>query len=346
MRLAAVLLALLPVTSSGTGSFACEDSRSPEPQSSAIAEPVRMGHLARRAAAQSVELQLDLNVPSFQLDVYEDGIRTRRYRVAVGMRGYRTPRGAFEITSVEWNPWWIPPNSEWARNEKTTPPGSTNPMGRVKLNFMPLYFIHGTPIVSSLGGAASHGCVRVANADAISLARLVHGAGTPSLPMALLDSLLADTSYTRFIVLDAPVPIVIRYDLAEVEADTLVLHRDVYSIEPRNEQQLARDALREHGIDPEIVDWKRLSSRLRSTTRRPLKIALDELLIGTVGYLRVHRRHRGHGRDSHDSTPILARMPDATKRRGSLAMALTLLRAHAPARGGHAAPLRRLPHAR
>jgi murein L,D-transpeptidase YcbB/YkuD len=109
-------------------------------------------------------------------------------------------------------------------------------MGRVKLNFRPLYFIHGTPLEKSLGGAASHGCVRVANADAISLARLVHAAGTPSLPMALLDSLVADTSYTRFIVLDAPVPIVIRYDLAEVEADTLVLYRDVYAIEPRNEQ--------------------------------------------------------------------------------------------------------------
>ncbi len=229
--------------------------------------------------SQPVALRLDLNVPSFQLDAYEDGVRIRRYRVAVGMRGYRTPRDTFAITSIEWNPWWIPPASEWARDEKVTPPGPMNPMGRVKLYFLPLYFLHGTPHESSLGKAASHGCVRMANADAMALARLVHAAGTPGVDSVVLDSLVADTTLTRLIQLDVPVPLVVRYEVAEVDSDSLVLHRDVYGLERRSERERAIDALVRHGIARDALDVERLVGRLRATSRRPLRIAVSELLL-------------------------------------------------------------------
>ena len=62
---------------------------------------------------------------------------------------------------------------EWARGREYTPPGPNNPMGRVKLFFMPLYFIHGTPERESIGTPASHGCVRMKNADIIELFDLV-----------------------------------------------------------------------------------------------------------------------------------------------------------------------------
>lgn len=259
MRLRAVLLlALLPVVPAATR-VAGQDPCVPRPQ--------------------AVSLQLDLNLPSFQVDAYENAVRIRRYPVAVGMRGYRTPRDTFAITSIEWNPWWIPPNSEWARDEKDTPPGSTNPMGRVKLNFMPLYFLHGTPHVTTLGRAASHGCVRMANADAIALARLVHEVGTPGLDVLVLDSLVADTTLTRLIQLDVPVPLVIRYDVADIDGDTLVLYRDVYGIDRRSDRQRVTDALGTRGIAAERVDSRRLSDTLRSTSRRPLKVAISDLLL-------------------------------------------------------------------
>jgi murein L,D-transpeptidase YcbB/YkuD len=257
VRFSAVLLAVLPVALAA-GAAARQDPGPPTPQ--------------------PVALQLDLNVPSYQVDVYEGGVRTQRYRVAVGMPKYRTPRGSFEVTSIEWNPWWIPPDREWAKDEKPTPPCSANPMGRVKLNFRPLYFLHGTPAEASLGSAASHGCVRMANEDAIALARLVHTAGTPSLPPAVLDSLVADTSMTRLIPLDVPVPIVVRYDVAVVEQDTLVLYRDVYRLDRRSERQRAMDALASLGYDPDLIDLKKLSARLRATARRPLKVAVADLM--------------------------------------------------------------------
>jgi murein L,D-transpeptidase YcbB/YkuD len=151
-------------------------------------------------------------------------------------------------------------------------------MGRVKLNFLPLYFLHGTPAVQSLGRAASHGCVRMANQDAIALALRVHAVGTPALPHAVLDSLVADTSFTRLIALEFPVPIGIRYDLAEVADDTLFLYRDIYSLDGRSELQRALDALSDAGIDEALVDRDQLRKVLRSTSRRPLRIPLGGLL--------------------------------------------------------------------
>src|SRR5690606_29435986 len=78
-------------------------------------------------------LRLVLNTAAFRLHVYENGERIRSYRVAVGKPGHRTPRGAYHISRVIWNPWWHPPNRPWARGKRPVPPGPRNPMGRVKL---------------------------------------------------------------------------------------------------------------------------------------------------------------------------------------------------------------------
>lgn len=99
----------------------------------------------------------------------------RTYPVSVGKDSHPTPRGSFTIQRMIWNPSWVPPNSAWARGRTATGPGDpANPMGRVKIFFRePDYYIHGTGTVSSLGGAASHGCIRLRDVDAIELARLL-----------------------------------------------------------------------------------------------------------------------------------------------------------------------------
>ena len=230
---------------------------------------------ARRTAQQ---FSLDLNIPAHRLDVYEDGVRSVRYTVAVGMPGFRTPRGEYQVTSVEWNPWWIPPDREWSRDERPTPPGTTNPMGRVKINFEPLYFLHGTPSVQSLGHSASHGCVRMSNQDVIALALRVHAAGAPSVGRATLDSLIADTSRTRRFYLEYSVPLRIRYDVAEVIDDTLFLYRDTYALDRRSDLQRTVGALTTAGMDSARIPHDRLRKILRSNPRRPLAIALSILL--------------------------------------------------------------------
>lgn len=164
---------------------------------------------AEREAAPG--LRLVLNAAAYRLDVYEGGERTRSYTVAVGMPGHRTPSGSFRISKIIWNPWWNPPSRAWARDAQRTPPGPGNPMGRVKMYFRNLYFIHGTPNEASLGSAASHGCVRMANEDAIELARLVHRYGSPEVSRSTIDGLVEDSRDTRTIHLARPIPLEIVY---------------------------------------------------------------------------------------------------------------------------------------
>lgn len=227
---------------------------------------VRQGAVDPRAA-----LRLVVNIPAFRLDVFADSERVRSYRVAIGMPGYPTPRGTFVISELQWNPWWIPPRSDWARNERGTPPGPANPMGKVKLAFRSVYYVHGTPDSGSLGKASSHGCVRLANADAIDLATLLQGA---LLGAQAHDSILAaalPSLRTIAVRLPAAVPIEIRYDLVELRTDTLFVYPDPYGLgkSPRSD---ALDVLLEAGLDSTSVDYARLGAIRRYPARKPIAL--------------------------------------------------------------------------
>jgi len=107
--------------------------------------------------------------------VYENGTPTLTFPIAVGTAKHPTPTGRFTMSEVIWNPRWVPPSSEWARNQTPKSPGDpANPMQAVKIYFKPpAYYIHGTNVPGSIGEAASHGCIRMDPADAITLARLL-----------------------------------------------------------------------------------------------------------------------------------------------------------------------------
>jgi lipoprotein-anchoring transpeptidase ErfK/SrfK len=90
----------------------------------------------------------------------EEPVKT--YRVAVGMPAYPTPTGDFRIINKEVDPTWNPPDSRWAAGMGPVPPGPGNPLGTrwMGLN-SPGIGIHGTYANSSIGTAASHGCIRM-----------------------------------------------------------------------------------------------------------------------------------------------------------------------------------------
>jgi len=197
------------------------------------------------------------------------------------MPRYRTPRGSFEITRVEWNPWWIPPKSPWAAKEKITPPGPDNPMGKVKLNFNELYFVHGSPFELSIGTAASHGCVRVKNADAIELARLVHEYGTPKYGDGDVDRLASDTA-TRDITVENPVPIEIRYDLVEIRGSRAYVYRDIYGLATRSMRDETYATLAAHGVDTTRLDERAIRAFVRNIPRVGRSTSLDSLISQPV----------------------------------------------------------------
>ena len=101
------------------------------------------------------------------------------YSVGVGKPEYETPTGNYTVKRIVWNPPWTPPDEAWAADKEPQPPGAAdNPMKAVKIYFNePDYYIHGTGTLSSLGGAVSHGCIRMAPSDAAALAQYImdHG---------------------------------------------------------------------------------------------------------------------------------------------------------------------------
>lgn len=128
---------------------------------------------AERALAQATaapESQPDaqrrivINIPAMTLEVLGNGQLVKSYRIAVGKRSTPTPTGSFQIAAMVKDPTWYGPKGEIAK------PGTQNPVGT---RWMGLdrkgYGIHGTNAPGSIGRAASHGCIRLRNADAEDL---------------------------------------------------------------------------------------------------------------------------------------------------------------------------------
>ena len=129
-------------------------------------------------------MELKVNLSERTLSVIEDGEVVQTYGVAIGTPSHPTPTGSFRTGTIDWNPRWVPPNSEWARGEQAREPGDpANPMQGVKIHFSPLYFIHGTNDPESIGSAASHGCLRMRTGDATDLARRIEEYG--SVPLTI-----------------------------------------------------------------------------------------------------------------------------------------------------------------
>ena len=108
---------------------------------------------------------------------YFDGESLVAYPIAVGVRGWPTPVGAFTVIDKEEHPTWDVPLSiqeEMRRQGKPVvtqvPPSPSNPLGEywIRLSF-PSVGIHGTIQPLSLYRYASHGCIRLHPEDVAAL---------------------------------------------------------------------------------------------------------------------------------------------------------------------------------
>lgn len=217
--------------------------------------------------ANPAPIVLRVNLPAYRLEVIRGDRPVASYRVAVGTPRSPTAVGRFAITELTWNPWWHPPDHRVAQGERTAPPGPRNPMGRAKLGYGQMRYIHGTANLASIGCAASRSCIRLANDDVLALARAVQLAAAPdAMSPEELEAVIADPSRTRVVVLDPPVLLEVRYELAEVDGDRLLLHPDVYRriATPRDELVVA--ALLAAGVERHEIDDKAVA---RFTMERP-----------------------------------------------------------------------------
>lgn len=234
------------------------------------------------AAPAAAQMRLDLNIPENRLRVLDGDSVVRTYRVSVGTPGHDTPDGSFTVERAEWNPSWRPPtNREWARGKEFMPPGPNNPMGRVKLFFMPLYYIHGTPDSASIGTPASHGCVRMRNRDVVELARLLHQHAQPTVAPSEIDGILRRATTTRWSSFRAPVPLVIRYDPVVVENDEVRVYPDFYN-RSRVHSEGVIQALLAAGYEANSIDRAQIRALLQRArqARGPVTARLSEAFTG------------------------------------------------------------------
>lgn len=191
-----------------------------------------------------------VNIPAFEISLFDGPIRVQRWRAIVGKPATPTPEFAGQASGVILNPWWDVPASivaesvgslmarrpaEAARRgyvreggRVRQKPGPDNQLGRMKLDFSNQYNvgIHDTPSRSLFTRdrrALSHGCIRVDDPLDFAATLLADGSTRDSLAVLLPDG------QTRRLAFAQPLPVIITYLTAEVDdAGTLILHDDIY----------------------------------------------------------------------------------------------------------------------
>jgi lipoprotein-anchoring transpeptidase ErfK/SrfK len=136
--------------------------------------PVR--EIAPTVTTASLGTTIVVDVSDNTLVLYEALRVLKEYRVATGTPGYPTPVGTFEIVDKKENPtWYNPAPDTWGADlPPFIGPGPGNPLGtRAMYLNAPGIRIHGTWDSSSIGTAASHGCIRMHIEDAEELYPLV-----------------------------------------------------------------------------------------------------------------------------------------------------------------------------
>jgi lipoprotein-anchoring transpeptidase ErfK/SrfK len=132
--------------------------------------------------AQDTSRRLVISIQDRKLALIEDGRAVRIYSVAVGKPSTPSPAGSFSIVTRI-------PNPTWYTRGQVVAPGPANPLGTRWIGLSQKgYGIHGTNNQSSVGQAASHGCIRMRKADIEELFKLVKVGDT----VELLDELPPD----------------------------------------------------------------------------------------------------------------------------------------------------------
>jgi lipoprotein-anchoring transpeptidase ErfK/SrfK len=109
----------------------------------------------------------------------KDGRLLAVFPASIGSKEKPAPDGRYKITSVTRNPTYrYNPDYHFkgvkSRKPFTIKPGPNNPVGSVWINLsLTGYGIHGTPEPGKISKTESHGCIRLTNWDANTLASMV-----------------------------------------------------------------------------------------------------------------------------------------------------------------------------
>lgn len=212
--------------------------------------------------------KIKINVAGRKLKLYDHGDQLiKTYDVAVGSGRFPTPLGPREMDQIVWNPWWLPPPSPWAANDKPTPPGPRNPLGPVKMRLGSAILIHGTNKPQSVGHAASHGCMRMRSEEAQDLAWYIQSHASSHGDPALKEQYGKQRGRSFYVQLEQNVPVELYYDVAELSEGKLHVYQDVYW-RVRDKMNAVRQKLEAEGFKMDSLDLKQVEEQIKSNKNR------------------------------------------------------------------------------
>ena len=122
-----------------------------------------------KATEQTMGRTIVVRLNENRLYLYDGYDPTRSFSVATAKPGFSTPTGVWTIYDKRENPtWYNPALDDWGAGLPAVIPGGPgNPMGTraIYIDAPGLIRIHGTTDDASIGRYASHGCIRMHNAE-------------------------------------------------------------------------------------------------------------------------------------------------------------------------------------
>jgi murein L,D-transpeptidase YcbB/YkuD len=223
-------------------------------------------------------LRVEINLPAYSLRLFDGDELVMERPVTIGAPEHPTPVGRWRVNKLIWNPRWMPPPSMDSGRAEPMPPGPGNPMGAVKLPLYKAVYLHGTERHDQLGRPASHGCVRLANADARALARhLQRRLLDPAARQRVRRRLRTRPDTPVAVALPEPVPVRVSYRPLVMEGRRGVMHPDVYGrlddVRGYLRRALARNL--EVPVSSLSLGEGGLLARLDDDWQRPLRFDLE-----------------------------------------------------------------------
>ena len=247
----------------------------------------RTGGIIEKAALVEGDgnIKITINVPAFQLTLWQNGKEVKSYPVGVGLKEFPMYIGLLETSQIVWNPSWIPPDSDWVaeglRGQVIKPTDPRNPLGKMKIPLGYGYLIHQAKGAGDLGNLVSHGCVRVLRDDLYDLSEKIIAARQVEVSPSAI-ALAKRNKKTLTAKLDAPVKVEITYDTMVVEDGQLRIYPDVYN-RKKNTVENLREELKSNNLNDSAFDNKSLEQMIkRANAKKQYVISLDKIRSGDL----------------------------------------------------------------
>ncbi len=280
--LAAFLFSVLAIGNASAQSYVQDMKRQ-----SARSDKLTGGAIEKTALAPGGgDLKITVNVPSFQMTLWQNGKEVKTYPIGVGLKDYPIYVGLRQASAVIWNPVWIPPDSDWVHastkvkaGEIILPTDARNPLGKMKIPLGYGYLIHQAKGAGDLGNLVSHGCVRVMQADLYDLADKIVAARELDVTKEQIVE-ARQTKETLTAELEPIIPVEITYDTLVVEAGKLRIYPDVYERKTNTVENL-RAELKSSGVTATNLEDATLNKMLaRAAGKKQFVVSVKNIEAG------------------------------------------------------------------